>query len=118
MKWVRDQGLTLAFTAIFLASLVGQAFAGHADFNNQAIAHNDDTMSFWRFVTSSAFWVDVTENWQSEYLQFTLFVFATIWLVQRGSTESKSASTPTRRRRSGPPPAAGGPASTRTRCCS
>ncbi|HVL94463.1 MAG TPA: DUF6766 family protein [Solirubrobacteraceae bacterium] len=96
MKWVRDQGLTLAFTAIFLASLVGQAFAGHADFNNQAIAHNDDTMSFWRFVTSSAFWVDVTENWQSEYLQFTLFVFATIWLVQRGSTESKPVGKPGR----------------------
>jgi hypothetical protein len=29
------------------------------------------------------------ENWQSEYLQFTLFVLGTIWLVQRGSTESK-----------------------------
>ena len=31
----------------------------------------------------------MTENWQSEYLQFALFVLATIWLVQRGSTESK-----------------------------
>ena len=29
------------------------------------------------------------ENWQSEFLQFTLFIAATIWLVQRGSNESK-----------------------------
>ncbi len=29
------------------------------------------------------------ENWQSEYLQFFLFIGATIWLVQKGSTESK-----------------------------
>ncbi len=29
------------------------------------------------------------ENWQSEYLQFFLYVFATVWLVQRGSPESK-----------------------------
>ena len=29
------------------------------------------------------------ENWQSEYLQFALFILATIWLVQRGSNESK-----------------------------
>jgi hypothetical protein len=29
------------------------------------------------------------ENWQSEYLQFTLFIFATIWFVQKGSPESK-----------------------------
>jgi hypothetical protein len=29
------------------------------------------------------------ENWQSEYLQFVTFIMATIWLVQRGSNESK-----------------------------
>ena len=29
------------------------------------------------------------ENWQSEFLQFTLFIAATIWLVQKGSNESK-----------------------------
>jgi hypothetical protein len=33
--------------------------------------------------------VDVMENWQSEYLQFFLYIFATVWLVQRGSSESK-----------------------------
>ena len=31
----------------------------------------------------------MTENWQSEYLQFTLFMLATVWLLQRGSPESK-----------------------------
>jgi hypothetical protein len=41
------------------------------------------------YVTSSSFAVDVMENWQSEYLQFFLYVFATVWLVQKGSTESK-----------------------------
>jgi hypothetical protein len=29
------------------------------------------------------------ENWQSEYLQFTLFIVLTVWLLQRGSPESK-----------------------------
>ncbi len=41
------------------------------------------------FVTSSDFVVDVAENWQSEFLQFTIFIWATIWLVQKGSPESK-----------------------------
>ncbi len=31
----------------------------------------------------------MAENWQSEYLQFFLFILATVWLVQRGSPESK-----------------------------
>jgi hypothetical protein len=34
--------------------------------------------------------VDVSENWQSEYLQFLLYVMVTGWLVQKGSPESKS----------------------------
>ena len=29
------------------------------------------------------------ENWQSEFLQFTLYILATVWLVQKGSNESK-----------------------------
>ena len=31
----------------------------------------------------------VMENWQSEFLQFTLFILVTVWLVQKGSNESK-----------------------------
>jgi Domain of unknown function (DUF6766) len=88
-RWVRESSLALFFIVIFLASLVAQALVGHSDFNNQQLAHQDPTMSLGRFVTSSAFMVDVMENWQSEYLQFTLFILATIFLVQRGSTESK-----------------------------
>jgi hypothetical protein len=42
------------------------------------------------YLTSSTFVVDVMENWQSEYLQFFLYVFATVWLVQKGSAESKT----------------------------
>jgi hypothetical protein len=29
------------------------------------------------------------ENWQSEFLQFFLFILATVWLLQKGSNESK-----------------------------
>jgi uncharacterized protein (DUF486 family) len=88
-RFVRESSLGLAFLTIFLAALVGQAFVGHSDFNHDQVAHQDETMSLWRFVTSSAYWVDVMENWQSEYLQFTLFILGTVWLVQRGSPESK-----------------------------
>jgi hypothetical protein len=46
-------------------------------------------VSLGRYLTSASFATDVAENWQSEYLQFFLFIAATIWLVQRGSPESK-----------------------------
>jgi hypothetical protein len=88
-RFLRDNGLSLGFGGMFLASLVGQMFAGQADFNHRQLAQGGEQLSLLQYVTSSDFAVDVAENWQSEYLQVFLFVFATIWLVQRGSPESK-----------------------------
>jgi hypothetical protein len=87
--FVRDNALGLAFGAVFLVTLVGQAVSGTADFNADQVANGLEPVSFLQYVTSSSFGVDVMENWQSEYLQFFLYVFATVWLVQRGSAESK-----------------------------
>jgi len=89
MKTLRNHGLALFFLAIFVATLVGQAFTGQDAFNHAQLAHGSDAISIGRYVTSSEFWVDVLENWQSEYLQFTLYIVATVWLVQKGSPESK-----------------------------
>ncbi len=89
MRLVRENSLSLFFLAIFLLALVGQAIAGHAQYNNDQIAHMSETVSFWRYVVSSEFGQAVMENWQSEYLQFTLYIGTTVWLHQRGSPESK-----------------------------
>jgi uncharacterized protein DUF6766 len=89
MRFVRDNGLSIFFLAIFLASLAGQAIAGHGSFNHDQLLHNGSTISLGRYLTTSEFAADVAENWQSEYLQFTLYIFGTVWLLQRGSPESK-----------------------------
>jgi hypothetical protein len=88
-RFVRDNSLSLFFGAIFLATLVGQAFVGQDAFNHSQVVHHGDPITIGRYVTSSNYWTDVLENWQSEYLQFTLYVVATVWLLQRGSPESK-----------------------------
>ncbi|TFV78413.1 hypothetical protein E4P39_04200 [Blastococcus sp. CT_GayMR19] len=87
--FVRDNALSLAFGGLFLATLVGQALSGAADYNAQQIADGLEPVSLLDYVTSSSFGVDVMENWQSEYLQFFLYIFGTVWLIQRGSAESK-----------------------------
>jgi len=89
MRTLRNHSLSLFFLTIFFGALIGQAIAGHAGYNNEAIAHSGETLSFWRYIVSSDFGQAVMENWQSEYLQFTLFIFATVWFVQKGSPESK-----------------------------
>ena len=89
MRFVRDNSLSIFFLAIFLASLAGQAIAGHGQFNHDQLLHHGDPISLGRYLTTSQFAADVAENWQSEYLQFTLYIVGTVWLLQRGSPESK-----------------------------
>ncbi len=88
-RLLRDNALTLTFGLLFLLALVGQAVTGASDYNNQAVVDGVDPISVWQYVTTSDFAVDVAENWQSEYLQFLLYIYLTVWLVQRGSPESK-----------------------------
>jgi len=89
MSRLRNHGLTLFFGAIFLAALVGQATSGVALVNREQVAAGLDPITLAEYVTTSQFAVDVTENWQSEFLQFLLYILATVWLLQRGSPESK-----------------------------
>jgi hypothetical protein len=90
MRFLRNNGISLFFGAILTASLLGQSFAGLHQFNAEAMEHHSQTYSWFRYVTSSEFGGDVLENWQSEFLQFFLYIFATVWLLERGSSESKS----------------------------
>lgn len=89
-RFLRENSLSLVFFALFAGALLGDAFAGWKAFNADAVAHAQATIGFWRYVTTSDFGRNVLENWQSEYLQFTLFVLGTVWLLQRGSPESKA----------------------------
>jgi hypothetical protein len=93
-KFLRENSLGLVFGTLFLIVLLGEAIAGHADFNQQQLTDGLPTVTFARYVTSASFGADVAENWQSEYLQFFLYIFLTVWLLQKGSPESKSLDQP------------------------
>ena len=88
-RTVRDNSLSLAFGAMLLVTLAAQSVVGLIGYNEAARTAGLAEIAWWRYVTSSSFAVDVAENWQSEYLQFTLYILLTVWLVQRGSSESK-----------------------------
>lgn len=86
---LRDNALTIVFGLLLLVTLAAQSVVGLAGYNESARTDGLAEIDWPRYLTSSAFAVDVAENWQSEYLQFTLFILLTVWLVQRGSSESK-----------------------------
>ena len=87
--FIRHNSLTLFFGLIFIVSLVGQALVGWHLFNSDQLAEGLGRVPFHQYVTSADFAVDVAENWQSEFLQFWLYITATVWFLQKGSPESK-----------------------------
>jgi hypothetical protein len=88
-RFLSLNSLSVVFLAIFLATVGAQAIAGRDLFNDNATAHHEKPISLGRYVTSSSFGQAVMENWQSEFLQFSLYIFGTVYLIQKGSPESK-----------------------------
>ena len=89
MRFVRDNGLALFFGLIFLCSTIAESVVGRTVFNDEQLLHGGEPLSYGRYLVSSHFGEAMLENWQSEWLQMLMFGLATIWLVQRGSAESK-----------------------------
>ena len=92
---VKSSSLSLFFLAILLLSVVFLAITGHDLYNDEEAAHaalnheQPQLISFGRYLFTSHFGQALMENWQSEYLQFSLMILATVWFIQRGSPESK-----------------------------
>jgi hypothetical protein len=89
-----EHSLTLALLGLFLLSFVLHALGGHAEFNQQQLEHGEAAVSLWSFVTSSEFWFQSMQNWQSEFLAVATLTVLGIFLRQRGSPESKPVAAP------------------------
>ncbi|MEG3089404.1 DUF6766 family protein [Sphingomonas sp. PB4P5] len=89
MRLVRDNGLTIALMVLFMASILGQWFAGWHVANEDAARHGGSLMTLSEYAASPEFLSSVFENWESEFLQMSAYVVLTAMLFQRGSAESK-----------------------------
>ncbi|MBL7712869.1 MAG: hypothetical protein JNL13_10405 [Chitinophagaceae bacterium] len=88
-KRIRDNSLSLAFLLLFLASIAGQALLGWKEHNKERIEDHAAPLSLKTYLSSGHFIESTFENWESEFLQMALFVILTIFLTQKGSSESK-----------------------------
>jgi hypothetical protein len=93
-RFLRENSLSIAFGAAFLATLVAQSYTGYLDNNNDLAAHHEALFSYSRYLVSSDFGAAVMENWQSEFLAIGTMAVFSIYLRQRGSPESKPVGAP------------------------
>ena len=89
-----EHSLSIALFTLFVVSFVLHALGGHAEFNQEQLEHGQAAVSLWSFVTSSQFWFQSMQNWQSEFLAVGTLAVLGIFLRQRGSPESKPVAAP------------------------
>jgi hypothetical protein len=87
-RFLRDNGLSLVLLAVFILTLLGQSITGFEVYNDDQRDHTQPTIAFGTYLTTGHFIEAVFENWESEFLQDAAYVMLTVYLFQRGSSES------------------------------
>jgi hypothetical protein len=88
-KFFRNNGLSIAFLLLFLISLAAQFFTGYNYHNEERAEEGRSALTLIQYTASGHFIQATFENWESEFLQMALFIILTIFLRQKGSSESK-----------------------------
>jgi hypothetical protein len=92
-----EHSLSLVFLLFFVVSISLHALAGAAVNNEEQAAHGGgQVVTAMQYASTSRFWYESFQNWQSEFLSIAAVVLLSIFLRQRGSPESKPVDAPNR----------------------
>jgi hypothetical protein len=83
-----------ALFLLFVLCFVGHLLSGWAEQNAEQRLHGEPASTLFAFATSSRFWFESLQNWQSEFLSVAAMVWLAVYLRQRGSPESKPVHAP------------------------
>jgi hypothetical protein len=88
-KWVKEHGLLLANIGLFLVFFGGMILSGANSYSEDQLAHGQPAVSVAEYLATGDFVEATFENWESEFLQMGMYVLLTVFLFQKGSSESK-----------------------------
>jgi Na+/H+ antiporter NhaD/arsenite permease-like protein len=92
---VYEHSLSLAFLLLFLGTFFLHAVGGAGEYNDDQRAHGRAVrVTTLGYMTTSQFWFESLQNWQSEFLAVGSMVVLTIFLREKGSKESKPVDAP------------------------
>ena len=86
--------LTLTLFLLFVISFGAHAWGGKIQYNEQQLQHGQQPVDFAGFLSTSEFWFQSMQNWQSEFMSIAMMVVLAIFLRQKGSPESNAVTTP------------------------
>jgi uncharacterized protein DUF6766 len=91
---IHQNALSIVFFVLFIVALIGQIIFGIEEYNKELLDEGATTVTMSEYLISGHFFQSTFENWESEFLQMALLVWFTIFLRQKGSSESKGFEGP------------------------
>ena len=91
-----EHSLSALFFILFFASIIVHAIGGAKEYSDQQLEHGGAPVTTLQYLGTAQFWFESFQNWQSEFLAVAVIVFASVYLRQRGSPESKPVAEPHR----------------------
>ncbi len=91
---VYEHSLSIALFSLFVLSFVWHACGGLRHYNEERLQDGEAPVQLADYISSSRFWFEAFQNWQSEFLAIGAMVLLTIWLREVNSPESKKVHTP------------------------
>ena len=89
-----QHSLSLSLFALFAFSFAMHALHGMRLANEQLLQHGQAPQSLGTYVSSSQFWFESLQNWQSEFVSVLTLIVLSIFLRERGSSQSKPVAAP------------------------
>ena len=89
ISFIYKNSLSIAFLILTAISLTLQWITGLHQYNEFLTEHHQSTVGMFVYLKSGHFIEATFENWESEFFQMALFVWFTVFLRQKGSSESK-----------------------------
>jgi hypothetical protein len=86
---IYKHSLTIALALLFILSFIAHLYGSLKDENEQLLLKDHPTESIGQYITDSRFWFESFQNWQSEFLSVFAIVVLSIFLRQKGSSQSK-----------------------------
>ena len=87
--FIYNNGLIIAFLLLAVLAVGGQTVTGWNQYNEFLTEHKKEQATLFAYLSTGHFLQATFENWESEFFQMALFVWFTVFLRQKGSSESK-----------------------------
>lgn len=86
---IYQNSLTIALVVLFLMSFVLHLYGSFKDENEQLLAKGLPAESLGNYIGDTRFWFESFQNWQSEFLSVFAIIVLSVFLRQKGSSQSK-----------------------------